>query len=75
MEGNLDNPGFGFIGEAFDVYCPLTPKDEPRLQAIMNDITSNPGWLAHITKLAQEQKIDVQQAVRQNAKFMYDQER
>jgi hypothetical protein len=75
MEGNLDDPGFGFIGEAFDLYCPISAQDESGIQKIMHNIAHNPEWLASVAKGAAEHKISVEQAIRQNAKYLYDQER
>ncbi|MGI4832551.1 MAG: alginate O-acetyltransferase AlgX-related protein [Janthinobacterium lividum] len=75
MEGNLDDVGFGFISEAFDAVCPLTSQDETHLQAIINDIKHNPEWLANVAKGAENHQIPLEQALRENAKFVYDQSR
>lgn len=75
MEGNLDDPSFGFIGEAFDLYCPLNAQDEAGIRAIMSNIARNPEWLASVAKGAAEHHISVEQAIRQNVKYLYDQQR
>ena len=74
-EENLANLAYGFIDQAFNLYCPITAQDEAQIQRLIDNIKNTPEWQAKIAERALRDHIPLEAALRQDALFMYDKQR
>lgn len=74
-EENLNKLGYGFIDQAFKLFHPFTAQEEAHIQRIIQGMRDDPKWLARIAARASEQGIQLDQALRQDALYLQDQER
>lgn len=79
-DANLYKFAFGFIEQLFDCYYPnfddlQLQKNEERTNFYINAIRETPQWLKKVTKKAQSKNISIEEAIREDAKYMVRQEK
>lgn len=74
-EENLNKLGYDFIDQAYHLFHPLTAQDEARIARLILGIRQDADWLRRVAAKASEQNIPLEQALRNDALYLLDQER
>jgi len=74
-DANLKDFAYGFIDRLYDEYCnDGRRKREERIAKIIQDIRNTPEWLKSIEKKAKSKGISLDEALRENAVYILQQE-